>query len=110
MNIELKGFQSTAVDELLKYVRRARRDAAAGGQQREAGRRGQRTQAGSQRRRGGRRHGHRLHFSCFRIHEYSPNLSSWSAICRRVSISVTGSWLAATTWMQTRSLWPKSIS
>src|SRR5689334_560859 len=30
MNIELKGFQSTAVDELLKYVRRARRDAADG--------------------------------------------------------------------------------
>ncbi|HMR98104.1 MAG TPA: DEAD/DEAH box helicase family protein [Anaerolineales bacterium] len=30
MNIELKGFQSTAVDELLKYVRRARRDALDG--------------------------------------------------------------------------------
>jgi len=30
MNIELKGFQSTAVDELLKSVRRARRDAADG--------------------------------------------------------------------------------
>ena len=30
MNIELKGFQTTAVDELLKYVRRARRDAADG--------------------------------------------------------------------------------
>ncbi len=30
MNIELKGFQSTAVDELLKYARRARRDALDG--------------------------------------------------------------------------------
>ena len=30
MNIELKGFQSTAVDELLKDVRRARRDALDG--------------------------------------------------------------------------------
>ena len=30
MNIELKGFQTTAVDELLKYVRRARRDASDG--------------------------------------------------------------------------------